>query len=214
MNSVTIPRIKTKHVELIELLQKHSKDVFTFASHEQVAKTVTREAHQRVEDSHQYIEHVRSQISTCENSVFLCWAVKDPVTSKVIGLVSLTQLGEIRAQIGYVFHYGRWNTRVPVESIRSITHYAFNTFPSFERIQSRCYPENRASHDLLNEVGFHYEGLNRAMLKVKGRIQDLSCFSMTRRRWSILKYLPASKVDLANKLLSYSVDSQEEQASS
>jgi len=181
-----MPSIKTNKAELIELLPEFSKDVFDFASNEQVAKTVIWDAHQSVHDSIQYIERVRKKLSYSEGAIFLCWAVREKESKKVIGLVSLTELAPIRAQIGYVFHYGHWNTNLPVECIQSVTQFAFQEFGSFERLQCRCFPTNPSSINLLERVGFQFEGVNHAMVKVRGQLQDLACFAMTRKRWAVL----------------------------
>ena len=175
--------IKTKYADLVELLPEHAPDVFDFASHEQVAKTVVWEAHRSQEDSKRYIERVKSRQSAKEDSIFLSWGVRELKSSKIIGLVSLTQLSDIRAQVGYVFHYEHWNSKLPVECIKALTRYSFSTFKNLERLQARCFPTNSSSINLMEKAGFHYEGVNQAMIKVKNELQDLTCFSMTRKRW-------------------------------
>ena len=182
-----IPFITTPHVDLIELLPEHSKDVFDFASHEIVAKTVLWEAHRNVDDSIRYIQQVRNQTSSSPGSVFLSWGVRERETSKIVGLICLTQLAPIRAQIGYVFHYNHWNTKLPVSSIRAVLDYTFQSFLNFERLQCRCFPTNNSSIQLLEKVGFQFEGVNHTMVQVRGEIQDLTCFAMTRKKWNANK---------------------------
>jgi ribosomal-protein-alanine N-acetyltransferase len=171
---------------LVELIPEHSRDIFAFASHERVAKTVVWDAHQSINDSLKHIEYVRGRVSDKSGEVFLCWGVRDHKTSQIIGLVSLTQLGPIRAQIGYVFHYEHWNTRIPVDCLRALTRYTFQTFPEFERIQCRCFPTNQSSINLLERAGFQYEGVNRSMLKIRDQVQDLTCYAMTRKHFAML----------------------------
>ena len=183
---VIAPTILAEFAELVELTPEHSKDVFDFASHERVAKTVIWEAHQSLSDSYQYIERVRNKLSADPEGIFLCWGVREKKSQKIIGLVSLTQLGPIRAQIGYVFHYEHWNTKLPIDCLRALTRYSFETFPELERLQCRCFPTNQSSIHLLERVGFQFEGVNHAMVKIRDRLQDLTCYAMTRKHFSML----------------------------
>ena len=180
-----VPTIESSELVLEELTIAHAEGVFAFASHDQVAKTVTWEAHKNINESKQYIRSVRSKQSIKEGELFLCWAVRKKATGKIIGLISITELGPIRAQIGYVFHYDHWNHSEPMNAILMVLDYTYQNFKRFERIQGRCFPSNSTSRNLLQKVGMQFEGVNRAMMMVQGQIMDLVCFAMTRVQWKL-----------------------------
>jgi ribosomal-protein-alanine N-acetyltransferase len=196
----TVPKIETEYADLVELTAEHSKDIFDFASHERVAKTVVWEAHQTIIDSLKHIDQVRTRISTKPDEVFLCWGVREKKSSKIVGLVSLTQLGTIRAQIGYVFHFAHWDSKLPVDCLRVLTRYTFETFPEFERLQCRCFPTNQSSIHLLERVGFQYEGVNHSMVKIRDQVQDLTCYAMTRKHFSMLGEADFSRDELVGHI--------------
>ena len=180
-----MPTIESSELILEELTLEHAEGVIAFASHDQVAKTVTWEAHKNLEESMQYIRSVKNRQSLKAGEFFLCWAVRKKATGKIVGLVSITELGSIRAQIGYVFHFDHWNRGEPMNAILMVLDYTFKNFSRLERIQSRCFPSNSTSRSLLEKVGMQFEGINQAMLLVQGKITDLTCFAMTRSQWKL-----------------------------
>jgi ribosomal-protein-alanine N-acetyltransferase len=115
------PLLFTSSTELIELMPEHARDVFAFTSDEQVAKTAIWDAHKTSDDSLLYINHVRSRISFDPKNLFLCWGIKELSTQKIIGFITLTEIGGIRAQIGYVFHYKKWDSKLPAECLQVVT---------------------------------------------------------------------------------------------
>ena len=178
-----VPTLESSELILEELTDEHAEGVFAFASHDQVAKTVTWEAHKDLDESRRYIGTVKNRQSVKVGELFLCWAVKKKATGKIIGLISITELGQIRAQIGYVFHYDHWNRSEPLNAILMVLDYTFKTFRRFERIQGRCFPSNSTSRSLLEKVGMNFEGINHAMIVVQDQIMDLACYAMTRSQW-------------------------------
>jgi ribosomal-protein-alanine N-acetyltransferase len=198
--SSILPRLESEEVILEALTEADASQVFNFASHDQVAKTVTWEAHKNVEVSREYIRRVRSLMSRKNGEVFLSWGVRDKESNQIVGLVSISERAEIRAQIGYVFHYDHWNRTVPLAALRLATHYAFEAFPRFERIQARCFPTSVSSRDLLQRLGMKFEGVNHAMMRVRGQLVDLSSFALTRTSWNAHRMSSMSKMILAEEL--------------
>jgi RimJ/RimL family protein N-acetyltransferase len=180
-----VPMIESSELVLEALTIDHAEGVFAFASHDQVAKTVTWEAHQNLDESRHYIRSVKNRQSIKDGEVFLCWAVRKKSNGKIIGLVSFTELAPIRAQIGYVFHYDHWNSSEPINAILMVLEYIYQNFKRFERIQGRCFPANSTSRNLLQKVGMQFEGINQAMIMVQDQVMDLACYAMTRSQWKL-----------------------------
>jgi len=180
-----VPTIESTELILEELTIDHAEGVFAFASHDQVAKTVTWDAHQNLDESKHYIRSVKNRQSIKDGELFLCWAVRQKSSGKVIGLISVTELGPIRAQLGYVFHYDHWNRSEPINAILMVLDYAYKKFRNFERIQGRCFPSNTTSRALLEKSGMQFEGTNHAMIMVQGQVMDLACFAITRMQWKL-----------------------------
>jgi [ribosomal protein S5]-alanine N-acetyltransferase len=182
---MTNAHLESANIILDELHEEDAQGVFMYASHEQVAKTSIWDPHKDIQESRSYIQNVRRRVSMEPGKIFLAWAVREKSSPALIGTVTLTQLGDIRAQLGFTFHYDHWRRRIPIEALRKVLDWSFSTFPEFQRIQARCLPHNVVSNNLLENLGMLLEGINRAMVQVRGQPADLSCYAMTRQSWSI-----------------------------
>lgn len=170
-------------VTLSPLQESDAFDVFAYAGHVQIARTVTWEAHRNPADSRRYIRDVCARRSLAEGHTFLPWAVRGLREGRVLGHITFTEQGDIRGQIGYVFHYEHWRRRLPVEALRLAIDAIYSALPRFERIQSLCLPSHVPSCELLRCVGMGFEGVQRSMLRVRGEVVDLAGYAITRKDW-------------------------------
>lgn len=169
-------------VTLSPLQESDAFDVFAYAGHMHIARTVTWEAHRNAADSRRYIRDVCARRSLAEGRTFLPWAARGR-EGRVLGHVTFTEQGDIRGQIGYVFHYEHWKRRLPVEALRLAIDAIYSALPRFERIQSLCLPSHVSSCELLRCVGMASEGVQRSMLRVRGEVVDLAGYAITRTDW-------------------------------
>lgn len=170
-------------VTLSPLRESDAFEVFAYAGHDQVARTVTWEAHRNAADSRRYIRDVCARTSLVEGQTFLSWAARGQREGRVLGHLTFTEQGDIRGQLGYVFHYEHWRRRLPVEALRLAIDAIYSTLPRFERIQALCLPSHVASCELLSCVGMPFEGVQRSMLRVRGEVVDLAGYAITRKDW-------------------------------
>ena len=56
-------------------------------------------------------------------------------------------------------------------AVRAVAHYAFASL-RLHRLEAACLPHNEASAQLLQSVGFTYEGYARGYLRIAGTWQD------------------------------------------
>jgi ribosomal-protein-alanine N-acetyltransferase len=183
-------RLESANIILEELHEEDAEGVFKYASHDEVAKTSIWDAHKDIQESWDYIQNVKSRVSLEPGKIFVAWAVREKNCPDVIGTVTLTQLGDIRAQVGFVFHFDHWRRSVPLEALQKVLDWSFSSFPQFERIQARCFPQNVTSRSLMERLGMAFEGINRSMVKVRGQVADLSCYAMTRQTWHLFSAGP------------------------
>ena len=184
-----VPSLESDLVTLEALTEEDAPAVFEFASHPHVTETVTWDGHKSVNDSKNYILTTQRRISFEEGQLFLVWGVREKKTGKLIGMVSLSELAPIRAQLGYVFHYDHWDRNNPLESLLLVQDYTFKNFPEIERLQARCFPTNTSSRSFLEKMGMEFEGVNHSMMRVRGETIDLTCYAMTRKRWNFIQQL-------------------------
>ncbi|MBC7387030.1 MAG: GNAT family N-acetyltransferase [Cryobacterium sp.] len=179
----SFPRLETKTLVLEELRESDASGVYRYASNQKVANTAIWNAHRDIQESLSYIQTLKNQISFEAGNIFLAWGVKEKGAPEIIGSVTFLELGPIRAQIGFVFHSDHWVSPNPAEALKLVIDWAFESFPQFERIQGRCMPHNASSTEILNRLGLQFEGVNHAMVKIRGEIMDLSCHAITRTQW-------------------------------
>lgn len=187
MNVFQVPQIQTEHYVLSRFVESDTADVLKYASDSQVAKTVTWEAHRNETESRAYIRRLWGQTSFEEGRVFLPWAVREKSASPVIGSVTFTELGPSRGQVGFVFHFDYWHRTTIAEAVRGVMDWVFSQNQRFDRIQGRCFPSNTVSNQLLESSGMQFEGVNRAMLRVRGEAKDISLYAMTRGDWERMR---------------------------
>ena len=178
-----IPRLESEHLILEELQLADAPYVFKFAGSEEVAKTVVWDAHRNIDHSLEYIAQIKLKLSNKPGSIFLSWGVRSKLDGAIFGLVSLTQFEKSCIQIGYVFHYGRWDSLLPLEALRSIIDYAVHSFPDIERIQARCFSSNVFSVRLMERLAMDTEEVKVITIKVRGKSRDLNSYSLSPSHW-------------------------------
>ena len=62
-------------------------------------------------------------------------------------------------------------------AVRRVLAFAFDQL-GLHRVEAACRPENQASKQLLESVGFEYEGRARAFLNIAGEWRDHDRFSL------------------------------------
>ena len=107
------------------------------------------------------------------------WAIH--YEDSVVGIVSLTFEQDHRiAVIGYGMHAKLRGQGFAVEASSSVIGHAFESYPELHRIRAHTNSENRASHRVLEKLGFSHEGTLRDNQFVKGDFQDETIFGLIR----------------------------------
>lgn len=186
MKPAQVPALATEHYVLSKFIEADAADVLKYASDPHVAKTVAWEAHRNEAESLAYVRRLLAQTSFEEGRIFVPWTVREAVGAPVIGSVTFTELGPSRGQVGFVFHFDYWHRNTVAEAVRGVMDWVFTRYPRIDRIQGRCFPSNTVSHQVLENSGMKFEGVNRAMLRVRGEARDISLHAITRTDWQRL----------------------------
>ena len=82
-------------------------------------------------------------------------------------------------QLGYALSPDYWHKGIATEAAQAVIRYGFEE-NLWRIITAYCYPDNHRSKQLLEHIGFQYEGcLRNSYLLYDGTIHDLDCYSMT-----------------------------------
>lgn len=104
-------------------------------------------------------------------------------TGRILGALTLDHIRRGPSQSGTL---GYWigsefaRQGYMSEALEAIVDYAFDKL-DLGRLEAACLPENKPSRDLLEGVGFKYEGVAQAYLQINGRWRTHVLYANLRR---------------------------------
>lgn len=175
--------IKTKNLVLRRPEKGDAEAFFRYASKRTVGPMAGWPPHRNIRETKQIIAYYAK-----EGNVL---AITEPGINKMIGTVGLHKdehrPGTEARQIGYALSPEHWHKGIATEAAMAVLKYAFEK-NLFRIVTAYCYPENTASKNLLEKIGFSYEGcLRKSYVLFDGTIHDLECYSITAEEY-IEKY--------------------------
>ena len=178
-------QFETDRLNIRQLDDNDSNDIFSYCSNPNVAKNVTWTAHQSLLDSMNFIAYAKSNyaLGTPEPLGII---LKDDPDAKVIGTVGL-MLASPRKRIfelAYALDEKHWGKGILVEASKVLIDYAFKHY-ALDRIQCRCLVENTQSSRVMEKLGMKYEGTLRSGMYNKNISKDLKIYSILKNEWKI-----------------------------
>ncbi|MFA6236408.1 MAG: GNAT family N-acetyltransferase [Bacteriovorax sp.] len=179
-----IKKFETQRLILRPLEDKDANAIFAYASNSNVAKNVTWEPHQSLNDTMKFIIFAKSNYlkGTAEPLGII---LKDDIEQKVIGCVGLMAASPKNRilELAYVLDEKHWGKGILVEASQCLLNYAFNHY-ALERVQARCKVENTQSARVMEKLGMKYEGTLRSSMLVKNKNWDLKMYSILKSEWN------------------------------
>ncbi|WP_439950993.1 GNAT family N-acetyltransferase [Neobacillus fumarioli] len=178
---LNFPILSTKRLKLIELTHKHVDSVFEILSLEEVMKyygtdpfTLPAEASRLIDLFHKNFIEQRG----------IRWGIKLKENQRIIGTLGLNsmQLKNKRAEIGYELHPAYWRKGFALEAITEVLNFSFQKLILY-RIGALVYPENEASLQLLQKIGFTLDGLLRGYIWQNSKPNDTYVLSLLKPEW-------------------------------
>ncbi|WP_054027749.1 GNAT family N-acetyltransferase [Bacillus sp. FJAT-28004] len=169
------PILRTERVTLRKVEDKDRDDIFELYSNEAVVKympfTPFITAEEAINEMDWYHEIFKAQSG-------LRWMIEHNESKKVIGTCGFLNYEKIhnRVEIGYDLTPRYWGKGIMTEVVKCIMHFGFLTM-KVNKIEAKVEPENEASVQLMNKLGFHKEGVLRQHEFEKGRYIDLAIFA-------------------------------------
>jgi ribosomal-protein-alanine N-acetyltransferase len=111
----------------------------------------------------------------------LDWAIEHRQDRKMIGRMGLHAYHALdqRAELGYAFNRNYWGQGYATEAAKCLLEYGFNTL-KLHRISATVLPDNVASMRVLEKLGMIREGVKRDGIAIRGKHEDLLCYSILR----------------------------------
>ena len=101
------------------------------------------------------------------------WAIADLETDRLLGTVTLTSWDRTNrhAEIGFILHPTAQGRGLATEAVRTALAFSFGPM-GLHRVEADVHPENDASLQLLERIGFEREGYLRERWCVFGVWED------------------------------------------
>ncbi len=178
------PVMETKRLVLRPVCMDDAQDLFAYAGNPNVARFVTWDTHQTIEDSKLYL---RRAIAGYHKYAVTPLAITVRGEDKMLGTVGTWQCGDVSQrcmELGYALAESHWGKGIVAEASVAVCDYIFKNY-FIERIQARCITENKASAKVMEKIGMKYEGTLHHSFYGKNKFWDLKMFAVLRGEWRV-----------------------------
>lgn len=175
-----LEQLETPRLILRKARESDLQDIFDYCKNPNVARYVTWNPHETLEDSRKFIQYAENSynIGAPEPMVLI---LKDDPAQKVIGSVGLIPANPANRtfELAYALSEEHWGKGLIDEAARPLINFAFKHF-AMERLQCRCDVLNPQSARVMEKLGMHFEGTLKASMYCKGRARDMHMYSIVK----------------------------------
>jgi ribosomal-protein-alanine N-acetyltransferase len=175
------PMLETDRLFLRKFRLEDVNDVFEYCKDSEVARFVTWDAHQTIENSLSFLKFIIGKYDSGEPSD---WAITLKESGKVIGSIGIVRhdTKSRYCEMGYVLAVPFWGKGLMTEALQRICRFLFDEC-SMNRIEAECCIENPSSAKVMEKCGFVFEGVLREKIWIKDRFWNLKMYSLLRTDW-------------------------------
>lgn len=172
--------VETPRLVLRAVRDSDVNDIFNYCKNPNVARYVTWEPHESLEDAKKFIKYAMNSYSIGAPEPMML-VLKDDPSKKVIGSVGIIPANPAHRtfELGYALAEEHWGKGYIVEAAREMINFAFKHF-AIERLQCRCDILNPQSARVMEKLGMSYEGTLKASMFNKGRPRDMHMYSIVK----------------------------------
>lgn len=154
-----------------KLSMNDAEALFHYASDPEVTKYVIFPTHQSLEDTRAFIQ---LNLEKYEKGQVACWAVTLKDTGALVGTADFCwwSLEQRKAEVGFCFAKEHWGKGYASEALMALIKFGF-TYMDLNRIEARCFDENKASARVMEKAGMKHEGFMRDLIYIKGRFWSI-----------------------------------------
>lgn len=179
-----LPTIETPRLRLRKLTLKDAENMFSYCSNEEVAKYVTWDRHETIDNTIDFIMFVLEQY---QSKKIAPWAIEVKETNEMVGTIDFVSWSthHHHAEIGYALSQQYWGKGMIPEAATALLTFGFENM-NLERIEARCFVENTASAKVMEKIGMTREGTMKKKMFTKGKFWDVNCYAILREDFYIL----------------------------
>lgn len=175
-----LKKLETARLILRPVNENDANDIFEYCSNPNVARYVTWEPHQTLEDTKKFISYALNSYNLGAPEPMML-ILKDDPKQRVIGSVGLIPVNPQHRtfELGYALSEEHWGKGLIAEAAKPLINYGFKHF-AMERLQCRCDILNPQSSRVMEKLGMHYEGTLKASMYLKGKPRDMHMYSIVK----------------------------------
>ncbi len=175
------PVLETSRLYLSEITDEDASDIFEYLSNDRVTKSLGKQSLTKIEDAYEIINKIKVNYTEQRS---IRWGIIHKENEKLIGTMGYDgiQIKNKRADIGYDINLNYWRQGFATEAIDEIIKFGFDKL-GLNRIGAVVYPDNIASLNLLNKIGFSKEGLLREYIIQNNRERDTIVLSLLKKEY-------------------------------
>jgi [ribosomal protein S5]-alanine N-acetyltransferase len=175
-----IPVIETERLRLRPFTPGDEAALFALASDPEIARFVRFEAHRTPAATRAFLELV---IEHYRRGDPFAWAIVRREDDRLIGSCGFVSKDTQRtsAEIGYWLGKPYWGQGYAAEAARTLVRFGFEQM-GLERVEARCFTENRAGQRVIEKLGMKLESTDRSEM-IKGSYPELRVYAIARQDW-------------------------------
>jgi len=171
-----LPEFETDRLILKKILLSDAENIFEYASNKEIAKYLSWNPHQTIEDTKKFICMVTQNYMDGEPS---SWAIYHKMDQKTIGTIGFVNYNSDhkRGEVGYALSPKYWRRGLTTEALQTVLSFGFYSLELI-RIEARCFVENKPSELLLLKNNFKFEGIMRNQVIINDVPVNMKMFSI------------------------------------
>jgi ribosomal-protein-alanine N-acetyltransferase len=175
-----IPTLETERLRLRPFTLDDEAAVFALVSDPEIARFVRFEAHRDIAETRAFLELVLECYGRGDP---FAWAIVRRDDERLIGSCGFVSQGGERksAEIGYWLGKPYWGKGYAVEAAQALVRFGFEQM-NLERVEAKCFVENRAGQRVIEKLGMKLEGTDRSEM-IKGEYPELRLYAVARQDW-------------------------------
>lgn len=169
------PILKTDRLDLVEIKQSHSADLFNLFGDENVTRFYNILPLTNEHEAQKPIDWFQSRF---KDKLGIRWGIAIKGQKNIIGTIGFNNFTKRhRANIGYDLQTEHWNNGYITEALKTVINFGFDQL-EINRIEAEVMQGNITSEKVLEKLNFKKEGILREWMFWNGKYYDMTMFSL------------------------------------
>lgn len=177
-----LPELITDRLTLRKMLVTDYRDMYEYASRNDVTKYLTWYPHPDSAYTREYLQYLGGRYSA---GMFYDWAIVYEPDCKMVGTCGFTAFNcpSDSAEVGYVLNPDYWGKGIASEALERVLEFGFEEL-KLHRIEAKFMKDNERSRSVMERVGMTFEGYHREAMLVKGTYITYGVCSVLASEWA------------------------------